>query len=74
MSFQKISITPPDMTTEISEGGGGGGGAKRSKFLKDRGCLCETISPDGHARLAIIAHVLDIKCAHAYYVVLANKK
>ena len=48
-----------------------GKGFKRPKFPKERGCSCEIIFPEGHAKLVIIDS--DRKCTYAYYVVLANK-
>ena len=48
-----------------------GKGFKRPKFPKERGCSCEIIFPEGHAKRVIIDS--DRKCTFAYYVVLANK-
>ena len=43
----------------------------KSPKLKESGCSCEIIFPEGHAKLVIIDS--DRKCTYAYYVVLANK-
>ena len=51
----------------------GGRGLKGQNFRKERGCSCEIIFPEGHAKRVIIDS--DGKCTgtYAYYVVLANK-
>lgn len=35
-----------------------GKGFKRPKFPKERGCSCEIIFPEGHAKLAILEDLL----------------
>ena len=62
-----LKIHPSWMVNGISKGKG----FKRPKFPKERGCSCEIIFPEGHAKLVIIDS--DRKCTYAYYVVLANK-